>query len=195
MKVIRTQETKAQKVVPVYPLESIDVPITINNVAKVQPNNFLADNKSKNATIRNNSNSSSLIDLNKSNYSIKNINPNNQVTNNEINVFQDISFVKRTENLRHHSNVPHVVNSDPEKADSETNVDVTSTKNIESYKSNASKCTRDVVAPSHGTGARNILLDNAQNIAPILLTKPAKAKEDVVQLDTNTETSSENIPR
>lgn len=194
MKVVRTPENNSQKVVPVYPLEAIDAPASTqtNNIVKVQPNNFLIDNKLK---IHSNSNSSSLIDFNKSNYSPKNnlINPNNHVINNEINTFQDISYIRKADSLRQQTLTANILKSDQEKADSETNVDITSTKNI-GTKLRASK-QQGATILSH-VGTRNILLDNAHNITPMVLTKTTKNKEIVVQSEmANTETSSENMLR
>lgn len=190
MKVVRTTET--QKIIPVYPLENVDASITsqTNNVVKVQPNNFLIDNKLKTMS---NSNSSSLIDLNKSNYSPKNnlINPNNHVINNEINTFQDISFM-RTESLKVNTASTIKFKSNPEKADSETNIDITSTKNVLTDKLRASRHHHSSTTPSHG-GTRNILLDNAQNVTPFVL--PTKPRESINAETTNTESSSENVLR
>lgn len=195
MKVVRTPEAKTHKIVPVYPLENIEAPVITqnNNVVKVQPNNFLIDNK---LITLSNSNSSSSLDLNKSNNSPKNnlINPNNHVINNEINTFQDISYLRKSDGLRLNNIIS---NSDPEKADSETNVDITSMKNIISENLRASRHHHEdsMVVPSQ-SGTRNILLDNAQNIASIVLTKTAKMKNDIVQQETtNTEASSENMLR
>lgn len=216
MKVIRT-ESKVPKIIPVYPLETIDAPPSIqttHNVVKVQPNNFLVDNKLHTLS---NSNSSSLIDLNKSsssNHSPKNklINPNNHVMNNEINAFH-VAPLNANGNANANVNASSM-SAKPiksaaaaaaaamsEKADSETNIDVTSRKNIVSDKSGASRLvhvpkTSTPLAPSSGV-ARNILLDNAQNVAPIVSTK-TKTKENVivqVQSEENTETSSENMLR
>lgn len=192
MKVVSTSENKTQKVVSIYPLENFDIPVSTssNIVVKVQPNNFLLDNKQ----VHSNSNSSSSLDLNKSNYSPKN-NPNSHVINNEINTFQDVAHLIRVGSGRHH-NTTTVIKSDPEKADSETNVDITSTKNIKSEeKIRSSKQIKDSTTPSRES-TRNILFDNAQNITPIVLTKITKTKEEIVKQEmTNTESSSENMLR
>lgn len=195
LKIVRTPETKSQKVVPVYPLENLDtlnVATQSNNVVKVQPNNFLIDNKFKTVP---NSNGSSTLDLNKSNYSPKNnlTNPNNHITNNEILTCEDVTYVARNDTLIHRAITTKVSKSDPEKAESETNVDVTSSKNLPTDQSRASTFHQILMNPA---GARNILLDNTDNRAAIVLTKTIKIKENVVQLDTtNTETSSENMLR
>lgn len=196
MKVIRTPDTKPQKIISVYPLETIDASVSMqtNNIVKVQPNNFLLDNKIKTVL---NSNSSSLLELNKPNISPKNniINPNNHVIHNEINTFQEKSLVRRSESLKNDVVAVNISYSDPEKADSETNIDLTSTKIIAIDKLRASRHHNVSTMPSR-SGARNILLDNAQTIAPLLLTKTTKVKENIIQTQGgNTDTSSENMLR
>lgn len=183
MKVVKA-ESKIPKVIPVYPLETIDIPATTqntHNVVKVQPNNFLIDNKLQTLS---NSNSSSLLDLNKSNQTpkIKLINPNSHIINNEVNALH-VTPLALALNVS--------PKSDTEKADSETNIDVTSAKNIISDKSRASRLVHVPKTRSSG-GARNILLDNAQNVPPIVLTK-LKTRENIVQSEEHTDTSSENM--
>ncbi|XP_018574352.1 uncharacterized protein LOC108913306 [Anoplophora glabripennis] len=74
MKIVRSSDFKNNKNVPTS-LETVDLTPGVNNIVKVQPNNFLNDTKSST----------------NSNVSPKNsvINPNNHVISNELRVYQD----------------------------------------------------------------------------------------------------------
>ncbi|KAJ8966564.1 hypothetical protein NQ314_003459 [Rhamnusium bicolor] len=197
-------DLKTNKFVPVYPLDAIESPVTTqssNNIVKVQPNNFLIDNK----TISNNS---SLIDLNKSmpnqNLSPKNkvVNPNIPVIGSEIKTYQEVTFIKVNEilnkntlNMDHHrlcdkSSPSFEIETTSEKADSEKNIDRTSAKNnsFENLKG-PRYCSMRMQ-----TGTRNILLDNAHNnIAPVLYTRSHKVKCEEAAQTHNTSSNPESV--
>ncbi|CAH1119674.1 unnamed protein product [Phaedon cochleariae] len=186
--IVRNPEPKSQKVVPIYPLETLDtIPPTNQNIVKVQPNNFLLDKKSKSSSV-----SSSLIDLNQTSPKTS---TNNLLIHIAPKTHQDFSVQIANEKQEHHrlcdkSALTYEVDLTSEKSDTEINDDVTSAKN--SSPKGPRYCSMRVQS-----GSKNILLDNAHNnIAPVLYTRSHKIKmESRAQTydSSDTETSGEKL--
>ncbi|KAG5897859.1 hypothetical protein JTB14_024893 [Gonioctena quinquepunctata] len=184
IKIVRNTEPKSHRVVPIYPLETLESTATQTtyNVVKVQPNNFLIE-KSKMS-----SKSSSLIDSNKAS-------PKTDVIPKNTETEPQGVVLLVNEKSDHHrlcdkSQPSYELECNIEKAESERNEDKTSAKN-------ASLKGPRYCSMRLQTGTKNILLDNAHNnVAPILYTRSHKVKHEVAaQPDesSNTETSNEQF--
>nr|XP_023017471.1 uncharacterized protein LOC111506581 [Leptinotarsa decemlineata] len=176
VQIVRNTDSKTNRVVPIYPLESLETTATQTsyNIVKVQPNNFLLD-KSKMS-----SKNSSLTDSNRS----------SPKTDGIPNIFSKSSetLVKKnnTHRLCDKIDPNHEIELNLEKADSEKNEDKVSAKTTSPK--GPRYCSMRVQ-----TGTKNILLDNAHNnVAPILYTRSHKVAAQKEE-SSNTETSSEKF--
>lgn len=168
MKIVRTTETKTHKVVPIYPLETLE-PIVNQpsyNVVKVQPNNFLADK------IIDITNPSTLTDLNRTT-------PKNKVIHidapTKSMAYHAVEILKASEKEPSH----HRMCSKPKHS---YEVEEFTSEKIESEK-NENEGSAKIPSPRESgntsmkvqTSAKNILLDNAHhNIPPVLYTRSHK---------------------
>ncbi|CAG9855564.1 unnamed protein product [Phyllotreta striolata] len=145
MKIVRTVEPIAQKIVPVYPLVELPLPEPVHNVAKVQPNNFLAELSTPSSPVDSDDNK---------------IGDNN---NSLVRSYRrDTSTIEKHHRLCDQSKpISYETESVSEMGDSEKPEDSTKGPRYASMRMQKNR--------------KNILLDNAHNnIAPVLYTRPNK---------------------
>lgn len=171
MKIVRNNDFKANKIMPASHQTS-----DLKTIVKIQPDNFLKENKSIS-----NSNHSSSKEFDKilhnQNVSPKSnvTNPNNHVISNDLRLYQDVKFIRDNELLNKKNfkigqklveSAPPRSSANSEKSEPEEDVDKSNTKN------------KDYCSLHIQSATRNILLDNAHNnVAPVLYAQSHKIKK------------------
>lgn len=171
MKIVRNSDFKTNKNIPVSH-ETVDINTGVNNIVKVQPNNFLNDNKS--TANSNHSNSKELDKIINENVSPKSniIDPSNYMISNEFRICQDVTFTNDNEllNKKNSETDQKLCESmSPRSQASSEKAELEKDRDIEN---------KDYSSVHIQSATRNILLDNAHNVAPVLYSKSHKIKPD-----------------
>lgn len=171
MKIVRNSDFKTNKNIPVSH-ETVDINTGVNNIVKVQPNNFLNDNKS--TANSNHSNSKELDKIINENVSPKSniIDPSNYMISNEFRICQDVTFTNDNELLNKKNS-----ETDQKLCESMSPRSQASSEKAELEKDRDIK-NKDYSSVHIQSATRNILLDNAHNVAPVLYSKSHKIKPD-----------------